>query len=551
MSRNMGGGPPGLRRACVDRLGEEAFDVLVLGGGINGAATAAALSARGARVALVERRDFASATSQASSNLIWGGIKYLETYEFGLVRKLCRSRNQLLRAFPSSVQEIRFLGSHPRGFRHPRWSLIAGSWLYWALGGFVTGRPRALSTRAMARVEPVLHLAGLDGGFEYSDAYLPDGDARFVWRFVRSALDRGCAAANYLEARGSRRESGLWMTAAVDRVDGRELSIRSRLLVNACGPFADAVNAADGIATAHRHVLSKGIHLLVERVTDSRRVLAFFADDGRLFFAIPAGSRTCIGTTDSEVERPEVGVTPEDRRFVLDNINKRLRLPRPLEERDIVAERCGVRPLVVDAAGANGRDWLHLSRRSVVEVDERARHLTIFGGKLTDCLNVGERVCAGAQRLGVELPYPRRRWYGEPDEAVREEFLHQARLLGLDRLAGESPEPASARLWRQHGLQALSLLEAIRCDRGAAEVLVAQTGLLRCEVEAAARREMVVTLEDFLRRRTCIEQVVREEELQASPGVREVCRILFGASAATRHQERFGSAGGRAGGPFP
>src|SRR5207237_8229204 len=102
-------------------------------------------------------------------------------------------------------------------------------------------------------------------------------------------------------------------------------------------------------------VFAKGVHILVDRLTSNRRVLTFFADDGRLFFVIPMGGKTCIGTTDTRVERPEVAVTAEDRSFVLDNINKRLRLPRPLSESDIIAERCGVRPLVVPVAAGDGR----------------------------------------------------------------------------------------------------------------------------------------------------------------------------------------------------
>ena len=364
-----------LRASVLEQLDGSALDVLVLGGGINGAVTAAALSAWGAKVGLLERNDFGSATSQESSNLVWGGIKYLETREIGLVRKLCKSRNQLLRSFPSSVREIRFYTSHSRDFRHSRWTLLLGSWLYWTLGGCFTRPPRALSRGTMALEEPVISLEGQDGGFEYSDAFLPDGDARFVWRFVRSALDKGCLAANYLEAVASQRDGDTWITRARDKVSGSELSIRSRLLVNACGPYADGVNTRDGVSTTHRHVLSKGIHLIVDRLTQSPRVLTFFADDGRLFFAIPLGTKTCIGTTDTPVLRPDVGVTPEDRRFVLDNINKRLKLPRPLEERDIIAERCGVRPLAVNGGGGDARDWMQLSRRHVIETDpEDAPH---------------------------------------------------------------------------------------------------------------------------------------------------------------------------------
>src|SRR3954464_270742 len=140
-----------LRETNLGKLERESFDVLVVGGGINGAVSAAALAARGARVALIDKGDFAGQTSQQSSNLAWGGIKYLETYELALVRKLCRARNRLLRAFPSIVQEIRFFTSISRGFRHGRFKLWLGALLYWAIGSFFTRGPRLLSTDDIAR----------------------------------------------------------------------------------------------------------------------------------------------------------------------------------------------------------------------------------------------------------------------------------------------------------------------------------------------------------------------------------------------------------------
>lgn len=520
---------PPLRQSVLDRLSRDPHDVLVVGGGINGAVSAAALATRGARVALLERGDFASATSQESSNLIWGGIKYLETYELGLVRKLCRARNHLLRAYPASVKEVRFFTAHARDFRYGRVTLTLGAWLYWTLGGFFTRRPRILSRALMEREEPTVDLEGVDGGFEYSDAYLPDGDARFVWGFVRAALDQGCAAANYVEVLGARREGDGWVAEVRDRVSGRAMAVRARVLVNTCGPYADGLNARNGIRTAHHHVLSKGIHLLVRRIAPGPRVLTFFADDGRLFFAVPLGSTTCIGTTDTPVDDPDVTVTPEDRRFVLDNINKRLRLARPLTEADVIAERCGVRPLAVETAGGSARDWMQLSRRHAIDVDPGARHVTVFGGKLTDCLNVGEKICAEAVRLGVALPDPKRRWFGEPPSALREEFLQQAERLELPGRGGAAE--LAERLWRRHGLHALSLLEAIRRDARAADPVLPGADHLRCEVELMAEREMVVELEDFLRRRTSIAQSIRREELARAPALREICRALFGERA--------------------
>jgi glycerol-3-phosphate dehydrogenase len=419
-----------LRETNLGKLSQIEFDVLVLGGGINGAVSAAALAARGARVALIDRGDFASVTSQASSNLAWGGLKYLESYEFGLVYKLCRARNHLLRAFPSIVQEIRFYTSHERGFRHGRLTLLLGAWLYWLIGAFFTRRPRLLSVIDIDREEPIIRTDTLDGGFEYSDAYLHDNDARFVWRLVRSALDRGCVAANYVESLGATRSAGTWTTRARDAISAREFEIRSRVIINACGPYADRHNALTGIRTQHRHVFSKGIHLHVDRLTPHRRVLTFFADDGRPVFVIPMYAKTCIGTTDTPVDQPEVSVTPEDRRFVLDNINKRLRLAKPLTESDIIAERCGVRPLVVEGAGNVGRDWMQLSRKHVVETDAARAHVTIFGGKLTDCLNIGEEICVEVRLriggAGTARGHPPQPAHGRGDH--RDQRVHPLRV---------------------------------------------------------------------------------------------------------------------------
>jgi glycerol-3-phosphate dehydrogenase len=336
------------------------------------------------------------------------------------------------------------------------------------------------------------------------------------------------------------------VTRARDVMTGREFDLRSKVLVNACGPFVDAYNAATGVKTAHRHVFSKGIHLIVPKITERRRVLTFFADDGRLFFVIPMGVRTCVGTTDTRVDAPESHVTDEDRRFVLENINKRLKLERPLTEGDVIAERCGVRPLVVERTGEAKSDWLQLSRKHAVEVDAERKHVSIFGGKLTDCLNVGQEVFDLVRSLGVEAPFPTQRWYGEPREA-REAFLHQAKLMDLDALTSpRSSERLTTRLWRRYGREALSLLESIRRDPREAEVLIEGAEYLRCEIEQAARREMVTRLEDFLRRRSKISLVIRPDELRRAPGLREACVLLFGDEADARIEEYFETHHGRA-----
>jgi glycerol-3-phosphate dehydrogenase len=247
-----------LRGTNLGKLSQQEFDVCIVGGGINGAVSAASLAARGVRVALVDRGDFAGVTSQESSNLAWGGIKYMESYEFGLVRKLCRARNRLIRAYPSTVQEIGFLVTQPKEFRHTRFLVWFGAWLYWFIGACFTRRPRLLSKRDMAREEPIIRLSGATGGVEYFDAFLHDNDARFVWNFVRSALNWGCIAANYVEVKGATHQGGLFHIEAKDTLSGEDMRIRARLIINACGPLADPLNVALGVKTAHRTSSRRG-----------------------------------------------------------------------------------------------------------------------------------------------------------------------------------------------------------------------------------------------------------------------------------------------------
>ncbi|HPE72079.1 MAG TPA: FAD-dependent oxidoreductase [Candidatus Competibacter sp.] len=530
-----------LRESNIQKLSQGVYDVLIIGGGINGAVSAAALSGKGARVALIDQRDFAGFTSQQSSNLAWGGIKYLESHDYALVRKLCLSRNHLIRHYPSRVQEIRFFSTIDKGFRFHPLFLWAGTWVYWLFGNGFTQIPRLFFKRTIQREEPVVKTENAAGGFEYSDAYLHDNDSRFVFQFVRSAMDRGCIAANYVESLGAHREGDLWVAQARDVMNAQAMEIRAKVLINAAGPFVDTHNALTGEQTEHHHAFSKGIHLIVPRITPHQRILTFFADDGRLFFIIPMGVRTCIGTTDTRVESPFTEVTEEDRQFVLDNINKRLNLDRPLTRADIVAERCGVRPLVVKAkADGEIKDWLQLSRKHEIDVDRAKAHLSIFGGKLTDCVNVGDEVSGIVAQLGIALPHRGYRWYGEPHPSVREEYLHQARLMNLNGYTSpESIESLSSRLWRRYDQQALELLAEIREDPRQAEVLIKGTDYLRCEIQLAKRQEMIVKLEDFLRRRSKIALVVRREEIRNAEGLMEACEILFGDQARQKFDEYF------------
>ena len=526
-----------LRQTNVQKLRTTTFDTLILGGGINGAVAAASLATKGVQVALIDRGDFAGSTSSSSSNLVWGGIKYLENYEFLLVNKLCKSRNQLMRSYPSVVKEIRFLTTIQKGFRLPPFFVFLGTILYWGIGRFFTKPPRYLSPKHLKIMEPAIRTENIAGGFEYSDGYLHDNDSRFVFNFIRSSMDNGSVVSNYLESIGSERINGLWVTTVKDHITGEQFEIRSKALINACGPYVDKHNLATGQTTAYRHLFSKGIHLVVDRIATTPKVLAFFASDGRLFFVIPMGPKTCIGTTDTQVEDPQVSITDEDREFVLDNVNRLLELERPFTRNDIVAERCGVRPLAVKGDN-NVADWLKLSRQHAIDVNNKEQHISIFGGKLTDCINVGDEIADIVSGLGITVPHLKKLWYGEPDKATREAYFSRASAMGVDSITDSpSSEPLSQRLWRRYGQRAFDILQLIESNPDNAEILIENAEYIRGEIKLAAQGEMVTRLDDFLRRRSKIEQVISREDIIQAPGLKEACRILFGKEADEKLSE--------------
>ncbi|NNC90033.1 MAG: glycerol-3-phosphate dehydrogenase/oxidase [Akkermansiaceae bacterium] len=508
---------PPTRAEQLPRLPAEIFDVLIVGGGINGAVTAAALSARGIKVALAEAGDFAGKTSSSTSCLIWGGIKYLQNREFRLVRSLCKSRNRLMEAYPSAVREMRFLAALDRDAPHRPTPIYLGAWLYWLIGSRATKTPRLFSVGKLGEAEPAIQLGDMRGAVSYSDAFLPDSDARFVFNFIARTWRNGGCAINYLRVLDGTYQDKLHHTTVEDAVTGFTTTVRSRAVINACGPWTDPFNKSRGIKTRHHIVFSKGIHLVVPRVTTCNRVLSFFSYDGRPFFVFPLGDRSCVGTTDTRVAQPETEVNDDDRTTVLSNINRYL--GKTLSPSDIIAERCGVRPLVVQEEPRRGVDWTELSRKHVIETDNDRRFLTIFGGKLTDCLNVGEEVVEAFGEFGIPGHEPREPWFGEPPADERDAFLAAAE---------KSPEPIdAARLWRRYGASAWHLLERLEANPAEAHEMFEGTGLLAAEVHYAARAEMVLSLSDFLRRRTLIEMERGLAALRDTPALGNVAQILF------------------------
>ncbi|WDE97387.1 glycerol-3-phosphate dehydrogenase/oxidase [Lentisphaera profundi] len=487
-------------------MSKKEYDVLVIGGGINGAVSAANISYQGLKVALVDQGDYASMTSQASSNMIWGGIKYLQSGELSLVKALCESRNRLLQAYPDRVREISYFTSFYKGNPYSAKLIYAGAWFYWLMGSCKTFKPRYVKANKVRHEAPLLKQEGLSAAVSYADAYLPDNDARFVYQFVRDAQKRGAQCFNYTRVESVKFQEGAWHIHLCDMRTGEQQEIRAKSLVNACGPQINAFK--QDIAVDNQLAFSKGVHLIVPKIGPSDRVLTFFSKDGRLFFVLPMGNRSCIGTTDTRVKSHQCEVTQGDRQFILDNINSYLNDYKDLSLKDIISERCGVRTLIVEGDDT-GEDWIKLTRKHKIEINKHEQVLSILGGKITDCLNVGEEVGVAICSI-LNTPYREGLWYGE-DEG-KEAFIKTAKKMHLpDSFDGLSTPPDH--LWRRYGSAASQILELIKEDRDLATEIHPGSGYLKAEFVYMGREEQVNTLEDVLRRRTSLAMEYRMEDM--------------------------------------
>lgn len=486
----------------------EQFDVAIIGAGINGAVAAAALSAAGLKVLLVDKGDFAGFTSQESSNLVWGGIKYLQSYEFWLVFKLCLARNRMMRAYPNRIKQIGFLAS--LGPTAPFGRLLGtfGTLFYWAIGLLGTKPPVSYSAKRAKKIEPNL-ITGRKA-VKYFDAELPDNDSRFVFDFVRQARLKGADTRNYTEV------------VSAELNDEWKLSLKSssgtsdvlaKTVINAAGPFASNVSEMLDAKTKASLVFSKGVHFVLNRkLTEKYQVLAFWDEQGRLFYVLPMGDRSMVGTTDTRVDEPITSVTDEDIEFVLRQINAQMELQNPITKEQIVSARCGVRPLVIESAGEGKiADWHQLSRKHVIEGNKQRKVITVLGGKLTDCLNVGEELVGELNRFGLKVKVPGR-WFGEGNQSRKDEFFELVR-----ENAAHTPNLIADGLWRRHGEKAFEIV-----GQEPLVDLIPGLGITEQEVRHIATTEQVVRREDLLRRRLPISMARSDEEIAANQALQKL-----------------------------
>ncbi|HEX5547196.1 MAG TPA: glycerol-3-phosphate dehydrogenase/oxidase, partial [Ktedonobacterales bacterium] len=378
-------------------MAADPLDVLVIGGGITGAGVALDAAARGYRVGLVERGDFASGTSSWSTKLVHGGIRYLPEFDIALVREALIERGRLLRNAPHLVQPLAFvlplydISRHPVGLPiAPPFGLglgfilDAGLWVYDVLAGKENvGEHRRLSREQTIERAASLVPDGIKTGYIYYDARTDD--TRLTMTVLRTAVAHGAQIANYVEATHFAHEgariTGVWvrdtLTPATD-----EWLIRARHIVNATGVWAEQTERLAGEAPGLHIAPSKGVHLVFERATlgiDEEAIVLPETEDGRIIFIVPWQSRALVGTTDTpvrDIERPVA--TDGDVNYLLHHLNRYLR--RKVTRDNILTSFAGNRPLLRVRRGASKLARLSRSHE-VVESD--AGLISVSGGKMT------------------------------------------------------------------------------------------------------------------------------------------------------------------------
>ncbi len=506
------------------------FDLLICGGGIYGAWTAYDAALRGLKVAIVEQGDWAGATSSASSKLIHGGLRYLETYDFKLVSKSLKEREMLLRTAPHRVWRLRFgvpVYSHQR---FNRLQLKCGLTIYDFLAGGADPHMHHTYLNPGQFSERFDFLAGnsLKGGFTYSDAQTDD--ARLVLELIAGALDAGACCVNYCRLVQLLETSGKAVGAVIrDQLSQAEQTIRARQIVFTTGQWL-----ANDTESRNWCRLAKGVHLIMPAVMNNEALLLTARQDGRVFFMIPWYGLTLLGTTDTDFTGnvDQVSADEADIDYLLTAVNDYLKTP--WTRSDVIGSFAGVRVFkqsavtaTSDAPSAVSRDWELKSAPNGV-------HYAI-GGKITssrqDAAGIVDTVC---KQLGISSPCTTLNtplpWAPREDFPAWFARMH-CRAMQLDI------DAESARwLLHRHGTHTEEILHSLETDASLAQRIVPLLPFIYADLMHCAATEMVVHLDDLLRRRLPLLILTQLTDNQLQPIARRIADILHWDDARM-HQE--------------
>ena len=472
----------------------EEFDLLVVGGGINGTGIARDAAGRGLKVLLCEQHDLAQHTSSASSKLVHGGLRYLEQYEFRLVRESLAEREVLLRAAPHIVRPMRFVMPHVPELR-PAWMIRAGLFLY----DYLARRDTLPNSRGISlRERPYNHglKPSVTKGFIYSDCWVDD--ARLVIANARAAADRGATVLTRTTCTAATRDGTRWR-ATLTPENAAPHTVNCRALVNATGPWAlKFINKNNYLHAALGLKLVRGSHIVVPRLYDGDHAFILQNDDRRVVFAYPYEGRTLIGTTDFAHDGdPGVCEASADEIEYLCRAANRY-FERAIRPTDVLWRYAGIRPLFDDGA----QNVSKITRDYTLRVDgdaENAPALSVFGGKITTYRKLAEQAL---EKLALWFPDMRPPWTANaplPGGDLGTPSLHDYVRRLHDEHPG-FPYQHLAALVGRHGTAAREVLGDAEDPSGCREHF--GHTLYANEVDYFLQREWALTADDILWRRT-------------------------------------------------
>lgn len=498
------------RRDSLSRFAEEVFDILIIGGGITGAGLALDAALRGLRVALVEKRDFAAGTSSRSTKLIHGGLRYLEHFDFALVREALRERAILAQNAPRLAQPFPFvipIYENPRRNYDRPLKMRLGLWLYDLLAGQRNfARHWKVNRDEALRLAPQLDARGLKGAFIYYDGLT--NDSRLVVEVIKTARRRGAEIANYTRVAGFIKNGNGKIEGARlrDELSGVEIGCRARIVINATGVWMEDTLRLDnqGANGLNKRVRpAKGVHLTVPaaRLRVDAALLIPSLSSHRFYFVVPWEGRVNIGTTDTDYsgDKDHPRAEPEEVNEILGAINSYFPDAR-LEPSDVISSWAGLRPLITDPRAT---DTTAVSRKDEI-IESEDGLISIGGGKLTTYRLMAEHgIDLAAKRLSERFNIttgPAR----SKDAAIGAESSSGELTITPERLSQTEnlPLETARHLLRDYGPDCQVLIELTREDEGLRKPLVKELPQILAEVVYAARYEMALTLADVMTRRT-------------------------------------------------
>ncbi len=477
--------------------GNATYDLAIIGGGVNGCGIARDAAGRGASVVLFEQDDLASGTSSASTKLIHGGLRYLEHYEFRLVREALMEREVLWRLAPHIVWPLRFVLPHQQGLR-PRWLLRIGLFLYDHLGGRKLLPPtRSLDLRQDAAGQPLKPI--FTHGFEYSDCWVED--SRLVVLNARDAAERGARIHTRTRVVAAARSTEGWQLTVQPRDGGRTGTVAARILVNAAGPWvAEVLTAVVRADTPAAVRLVQGSHIVVKRLFAHNRAYIFQNGDGRIVFAIPyERDFTLIGTTDLDYRGDPAGVTASEAEITYLCAAASEYFKAPIVRSDVVWTYSGVRPLYDDGASKAQE----ATRDYVLDLNAppgAAPSISVFGGKITTYRRLAEAVI---DKLGDHLAAAREPGWTGTAPLPGGDFACDGYGALVEATCRAHPcieRRNVERLVRAYGTRTATILKGVRTAADLGPMFGA--GLSAREVDYLMREEWAGCADDVLWRRS-------------------------------------------------